>query len=88
MDGRGNRFIVTMMDVYSRYLIAVPVRTTKHPRSVGVCTSLLSLILGHLDQFCQIGGPNLQAWSGNPLLLFLELNQANLPLLSSREFSD
>ena len=26
VDGRGNRYIVTMMDVYSRYLIASPVR--------------------------------------------------------------
>ena len=26
VDGRSNRFIVTMMDVYSRYLIAVPVK--------------------------------------------------------------
>ena len=31
VDGRGNRFIVTMMDVYSRYLIAVPVRNHKAP---------------------------------------------------------
>ena len=29
VDGRGNRFIVTMMDVYSRYLIAAPVRNHK-----------------------------------------------------------
>ena len=26
MDGQNNRYIVTIMDVYSRYLIAVPVR--------------------------------------------------------------
>ena len=26
VDGRSNRFIVTIMDVYSRYLIAVPVK--------------------------------------------------------------
>ena len=26
VDGKSNRFIVTMMDVYSRYLIAIPVR--------------------------------------------------------------
>ena len=29
MDGRGNRYIVTMLDVYSRYLIASPVRNHK-----------------------------------------------------------
>ena len=26
VDGRSNRFIVTIMDVYSRYFIAIPVR--------------------------------------------------------------
>ena len=29
MDGKGDRYIVTMMDVYSRYLIASPVRNHK-----------------------------------------------------------
>ena len=29
VDGKGNRYIVTMMDVYSRYLIASPVRNHK-----------------------------------------------------------
>ena len=29
MDNRSNRFIVTIMDVYSRYLIAIPVRNHK-----------------------------------------------------------
>ena len=29
MDGKVNRYIVTMMDVYSRYLIASPVRNHK-----------------------------------------------------------
>ena len=29
VDGRSNRFIVTIMDVYSRYLIAVPVKNHK-----------------------------------------------------------
>ena len=29
MDDRSNRFIVTIMDVYSRYLIAIPVRNHK-----------------------------------------------------------
>ena len=29
MDGKSNRYIVTMMDVYSRYLIATPVRNHK-----------------------------------------------------------
>ena len=29
MDGKSNRYIVTMMDVYSRYLIASPVKNHK-----------------------------------------------------------
>ena len=29
MDGNSNRYIVTIMDVYSRYLIATPVRNHK-----------------------------------------------------------
>ena len=29
VDGRSNRFIVTIMDVYSRYLIAIPVRNLR-----------------------------------------------------------
>ena len=31
VDGKSNRYIVTMMDVYSRYLIASPVRNHKAP---------------------------------------------------------
>ena len=69
-DDKAKRLIVTMMDVYSRYIMAIPVGNHTAQTVSNACMSMPWHILEYLDQFCPIEERNSLVRYENLLLRF------------------